>query len=137
MGVRGLRNNRGGQRRWSSVRLALLLLIACNSAPPAPAPTTDQWWADPDRACVRAGYDAELTSRHPSPDRRYEIVLCRIPRAIASPGQGSDAPGHLILVNTRTGMVAGEADLEMVQMMEDPEWERDRVRVGARAEWAL
>lgn len=116
---------------------ALVLAAACGGDASEPEPTADRWWDDPDRACVRAGFDAELSSLHPSPDGRHVIVLCRTPRAIAAPGQGSDAPGRLILVSTRTGMVLGEADLEMVQLMDEPEWRADRARVGVSASWDL
>ena len=87
------------------------------------------------RACHRAG--AEVHRRYASPDGRFEIVVYRIPSRIAFPGQGSDAPGWFVLRDVQTGRVLRERNVEMVQLVDPPQWSPTNVNVTLLADWKL
>ncbi len=67
--------------------------------------------------------------RYSSPDGRFQIVVFRIPTAFAMPGQSSDAPGYFQLLDTQTGRVLREQEVEMVQLVDRIEWSATNVMV--------
>lgn len=72
-----------------------------------------------------------------SPDQRFRVVVYR--RRIwpsTMPGQGSDAPGVVRLYD-RSGKLLDEAEISMVQHMNDIVWTRDRVEVPLIFSWPL
>ena len=128
------------------VSVLVAVLLPCCSSPSSPGPPASdrasadpraRWWEDGETACERVELGSELVSRHLSPAGEFEVLLCRIPRFFAFPGQGSDAPGKLALVDTRTGTILERQSLEMVQMMESPSWSRLRVTMGVSVDWPL
>lgn len=75
--------------------------------------------------------------RDVSPDRRYAMVVYRLPRLIGSPGGGSDAPGYVQLQDIN-GRVLHEAELEMIQLAQRVEWSPDEVWIPVVAgPWKL
>jgi hypothetical protein len=75
-------------------------------------------------------------SRDPSPDGRFEIVVCRLPTRGALPGQSSDGPG-VVRLQDSDGRVLKTAHVDMVQLMPDVEWSAARVTIPLIAEWDL
>jgi len=73
-----------------------------------------------------------------SPDRRFQIVVYRIPVfAAMMPGQASDAPGYFQLQESKTGRILEDQDVEMVQQIQQVEWSPTQVRVEILADWTL
>ena len=85
-----------------------------------------------------AGCDlaAEEHLRYASPDSAFVLVVYRYPRLYAMPGQGSDAPGFVELQD-REGRRYQRRKVEMVQLVETPEWTASRVRVKLLLDWEL
>ncbi|MGI5868836.1 MAG: hypothetical protein ACOX9C_05260 [Kiritimatiellia bacterium] len=72
-----------------------------------------------------------------SPSGQYEIVvLAKNSRNIFFPGQSGDRPG-LVLLKTSQGETIGEATVDMVQLVDSPIWEDDRVFVKFAFEFEL
>jgi len=71
-----------------------------------------------------------------SPDGRYQIVVYRIPMMMAMPGQGSDASGYILLMDS-SGRVLEGTNVGMVSIVEQPEWSQDRVYIKLMADWEL
>ena len=72
-----------------------------------------------------------------SPDSRFRLVVYR--RQLwpsTMPGQGSDAPG-LVRLYDRSGHLLDEAEIPMVQQINDLEWSKDRVTVPLVFDWKL
>jgi hypothetical protein len=79
----------------------------------------------------------ELYVEFPRPDGRFKILVYRRPGLLAmAPGQSGDAPGRVLLVDGR-GNVLREAPVEMVQLIEVPEWREDAVEVRPFGDWPL
>jgi hypothetical protein len=87
------------------------------------------------RAVRRVGAHEHWT--YHSPDRRFQIVVYRMPMLSAMPGQSSDAPGYFQLRDSQTGRVLEDEDVEMVQEAQRVEWSPASVRVGILANWDL
>jgi hypothetical protein len=72
-----------------------------------------------------------------SPDSRFRLVVYRRQMwPSAMPGQGSDAPGVVRLYD-RSGHLLDEAEIPMVQRINDLEWTKDRVTVPLVFDWKL
>lgn len=72
-----------------------------------------------------------------SPDSRFRLVVYR--RQIwpsAMPGHGSGAPG-LVRLYDRSGHLLDEAEIPMVQQINDLEWSKDEVTVPLVFDWKL
>lgn len=82
------------------------------------------------------GLAAEEHARYASPDSAFVLVVYRYPRVYAMPGQGSDAPGFVELQD-REGKRYEKQKVEMVQLVETPEWTAERVRVKLILDWKL
>ena len=79
---------------------------------------------------------AEEAYRFKSPDGRHQLIVYRRPRLYAMPGQGSDAPGYVVLVN-KSGSVLQRREVGMVQLIYKPRWSATRVRVKLMFDWPL
>jgi hypothetical protein len=108
-------------RKWLLLLPAALVLVWC--------------WPYASRALRRIGAHEHWT--YNSPDRRFQIVVYRMPMIFAMPGQGSDAPGYFQLRDARTGKVLEDQDVEMVQDADLVEWTPSSVSVGILADWRL
>jgi hypothetical protein len=72
-----------------------------------------------------------------SPDSRFRLVVYR--RQIwpsTMPGQGSHGPGVVRLYD-RSGHLLDEAEIPMVQQINDLEWSKDEVTVPLVFDWKL
>ncbi|MEM8687261.1 MAG: hypothetical protein AAGF81_08030, partial [Pseudomonadota bacterium] len=72
-----------------------------------------------------SGGDTEY-ARFKSPDGRFELVVYRHPVLFAMPGQGSDAPGTIVL-QTSGGKHLQSTPVSMVQLVSEPRWETETV----------
>ena len=79
---------------------------------------------------------AEEVSRLDSPDGHYQLIVYRRPRLYAMPGQGSDAPGYVVLIDNN-GNVLQRREVEMVQLISKPRWTERRVRMKLLFDWPL
>ena len=114
-----------------------------NAPEPNPGKRTGLWIALVALVALIAGYAAwrhfgwEQYRVIESPDARFRIVVYR--RAIwpsTTPGHGSDAPGVVRLYD-RSGRLLQEAEIPMVQQINDLEWSRDHVTVPLVFDWKL
>jgi hypothetical protein len=71
-----------------------------------------------------------------SPKKDYTIVLYRIPMKFSMPGGASGAPGIVCLYNSK-GERLKEKKIEMVQLMEQPEWSDKNVSIKLFADWDI
>lgn len=72
----------------------------------------------------------------PSPDGRFRIVVLRAPMPAAMPGQAGDAPGVVRLYDSN-GKLLHETKVEMVQLVDQVDWQSGRVAVKLVADWEL
>ena len=72
-----------------------------------------------------------------SPDGRYRVEVWRFPQDFAMPGQASDAPGAVRLVEVTTGKLLAEVPLDMVQLAEDVDWSNGHAAIKLVADWDL
>ena len=80
----------------------------------------------------------EISAEYVRPDGHYRLVLYRrySPVIGTSPGSGSDEPGRLVLLD-RAGHQLREAEVEMVQLVTEVDWEDKSVYVRYFADWPL
>lgn len=72
-----------------------------------------------------------------SPDRRFRIEVWRDKQFLAvGPGQTGDSPGEVRLYN-QAGDLLEEADVDMVQIVENVEWTDKTVFIKFVGEWNL
>lgn len=72
-----------------------------------------------------------------SPDSRFRVIVYR--RQIwpsTMPGQGSDAPG-IVRLYDHSGHLLQQADIPMVQQINDLQWSQGRVSVPLVFDWKL
>ncbi len=101
---------------WLSAGLLAALLVAAAVA----------WWP---RAQTAAVFD--------SPDGNFKLVVQRDVSPWASmPGQGSDNPGWVLLLD-RQGRELQRTRVAMVQLVEQVQWQPDRVSVRLLFDWPL
>lgn len=79
----------------------------------------------------------DVYARDPSPDGRFEVIVCRLPGGAAMPGQGGDAPGLARLVRVRTDEVLEEKELSIIGSYSHPMWNSDSVEIVGVARWDL
>lgn len=108
----------GPKRRWPRLTIAAAVCLAILAVF-----GTSQWLGG-----------AEEYARFPSPDRRHALVVYRQPQLFAMPGQASDAPGRVVLLDAR-GNVLNERAVDMVQLVSPPVWSETRVTVKLLLEW--
>ncbi|NNF80558.1 MAG: hypothetical protein HKN05_21245 [Rhizobiales bacterium] len=75
-------------------------------------------------------------ARFKSPNGRHEVVVYRHPMLFAMPGQGSDAPGTIVLLN-REGRELKRTSVGMVQLISDPRWGDETVGMKLLFQWKL
>ena len=78
---------------------------------------------------------AEEYARFDSPDARHRLVVYRYPLPFGFPGQSGDSPGRVEL-QTAEGKVLDSCGVEMVQIVERPEWSRQSVYVKLVLDWS-
>jgi hypothetical protein len=72
-----------------------------------------------------------------SPDSRFRLVVYRrLSWHSTMPGQGSHGPGVVRLYD-RSGHLLDEAEIPMVQQINDLEWTKDEVTVPLVFDWKL
>ena len=72
-----------------------------------------------------------------SPDKRFKMIVYRIPMTSAMPGQSGDAPGFVRLYDERNGRILEQKDVEMVQLIDQPEWSPTNLYIKLFADWKL
>ena len=75
-------------------------------------------------------------SRFQSPDGRHLLVVYRHPMLFTMPGQGSDAPGTVVLQDAN-GRELNRTPISMVQLISDPRWREDAVSMKLLFDWKL
>ena len=74
------------------------------------------------------------------PDHHYRVlVLCKRsgwPGGVGRPGQSGDAPGEVRLLD-RSGHVLESTSVDMVQVVENVDWQDRRVVIKLVADWPL
>ena len=83
-----------------------------------------------------AGGTEEVYREFVGPNGAYRVIVLRRPLPFAMPGQGSDAPGLVRLLDG-DGHVLREMQLEMVQLVDRVEWSHHRVHIPLIADWPL
>ena len=79
----------------------------------------------------------EISRRFQGPDGLHKVILLRQTNTpFLFPGQGSDAPGHLCLVDAKGRILAGKP-VEMVHLVEGIGWERGHARVRNIVDWDI
>lgn len=79
---------------------------------------------------------AEEYASFEAPDGACRIVVYRNPRLFAMPGQGSDAPGRIDLVD-KNGKVLKSRPIEMVQLISKPVWKKGSVSMKLLFDWKM
>lgn len=74
--------------------------------------------------------------RYSSPDQQYKIVIFRQPMLFGMPGQGSDAPGYIVLIGPK-GRVLQRRSIKMVQLVSMPQWQPKHVSMKLLFDWPL
>lgn len=71
-------------------------------------------------------------------DRKFKIVVYRMPALMAAPGDSGGASGYVCLFDA-SGNLLYRKDIEMVQYIEesDIEWKKHSVYIKLFAEWSL
>ena len=74
------------------------------------------------------------------PDHRYQVVVLRKrsgwPGGVGRPGQSGDAPGEVRLVD-RSGHVLESSSVDMVQVVDNVDWQDKHVVIKLVADWPL
>lgn len=79
---------------------------------------------------------AEYQKTIPSPDGKYQLIVYRIPMLYSAPGGGGDAPCYVQLQN-KSGRILNEGYVEMVNLLDRIDWEKDSVTVALTHTWSL
>lgn len=73
-----------------------------------------------------------------SPDGRFKVVVYRSRYwQPMMPGQSGDAPGTVRLYEMSSGKLLEQTRVEMVQLVELPEWSSTNVNIKLVADWQL
>ena len=84
------------------------------------------------KQCLAAEYQT-----YTSPGAEYRIVVYRIKVfPMMMPGSAGDAPGFVRLYD-RNNQILAEKDVDMVQLIDAPEWSPDKVHIKLFADWEL
>ncbi|XXT18514.1 hypothetical protein WME94_50620 [Sorangium sp. So ce429] len=79
----------------------------------------------------------ELHATFVSPDGRYQVDVYRRRAWLGVlPGQSSDAPGRVVLLD-RSGRVLEQVNIEMVQLVDGVEWGEHSASIRAVVQWRL
>ncbi len=80
--------------------------------------------------------EPEIHAEWHSPDAKHTLTVYRTQRLFSMPGQGSDAPGMVMLRNAE-GKLLNRQKIGMVQLASEPEWSTQTVRMKLILEWQL
>jgi hypothetical protein len=80
--------------------------------------------------------EKELYTTYESPSGDFIIEVYRQIERGVFPGQSGDSPGFVVLKDTK-GKILNRSDVEMVQLVYEPDWSEDRVRVKLLFDWEL
>jgi hypothetical protein len=69
-----------------------------------------------------------------SPDKTHRLEVYAYSTKSSFPGQGGDAPGMVMLKNDH-GVILHKQSVEMVQLIDAPEWTSNSVTVKLILEW--
>ena len=83
-----------------------------------------------------AAQNLEIVRSFVRADGAYKVILFRKPLPAVMPGQAGDAPGVVRLYDGSDRLLA-EADVEMVQLVEDVDWSNDKASIKLVVEWEL
>jgi hypothetical protein len=72
---------------------------------------------------------SEEYARYSSPDKKYSLVVYRIPLLIAMPGGGSDASGYVHVYDAK-GKIVCQQNVDFARDVGIPEWFEDKVTAG-------
>ena len=87
-------------------------------------------------ALWQAVFSPETYRGFERPDGAYRVIVLRQPMIASMPGQAGDAPGIVRLVD-RDGRRLGQADVGMVQMVQEVDWRGSRAFIRFVADWPL
>ena len=80
--------------------------------------------------------EPETYAEWQSPDGNHTLTVYRTQTLFSMPGQGSDAPGMVVLRNAH-GKLLNRQKIEMVQLASEPEWTGENVRMKLILDWPL
>ena len=83
-----------------------------------------------------AAQNLEIVRSFVRADGAYKVILFRKPLPAVMPGQAGGAPGVVRLYDGSDRLLA-EADVEMVQLVEDVDWSNDKASIKLIVEWDL
>lgn len=73
-----------------------------------------------------------------SPEKDFQIeVYSYDSKKILFPGQSGDLPGIVYLKDSRSGKILNRHEVDMVQLVENPEWTPKNVKVKLMFDWIL
>jgi hypothetical protein len=72
-----------------------------------------------------------------SPDQKFSVTIYRDSRFFGLAGKSSDAPGTIVLRRSSDGEELQRMAIEMVQLVDNVNWETGRVEVFPVADWPL
>ncbi len=78
----------------------------------------------------------EVYRQFHSPNNDWRVVVYRCRSLFAMPGQSSDAPGRVVLID-KEGNIVRQQPIEMVQLATPPVWETERVVMKLQFDWPL
>lgn len=89
-------------------------------------------------ALFNCGRSTSLYKTFNSPDGQFVLEVYSFDASVlpAMPGQGGDAHGVVLLKN-KSGNILQKCNVEMVQLIESPEWSLDSVKVKLILDWQL
>ncbi len=79
---------------------------------------------------------SKVWARYPQPGGALAVVVYRLPLKFAMPGSSGDAPARIQLED-RAGRVLKSTDVASLQIVTEPEWEKDRVQMKLVFDWQL
>ena len=73
-----------------------------------------------------------------SPDNRFKIeVYSYDVKEVSFPGHSGDMPGIVYLKDSKSNKILRQRELEMVQLIENPEWTKKTVKAKLQFDWIL
>jgi len=78
----------------------------------------------------------KVWARYAQPSGALAVVIYRLPLRFAIPGSSGDAPARIQLEDS-AGKVLKSTDVPSLQIVTEPEWEKDRVQMKLVFDWQL
>ena len=122
---------------WPSRTSSTSEVMTTRSLKPWLSPTGALWLLLLTGSGMACSRDIEYR-RFDSPDGAYHVTVYRRSSALSSsmPGQSGDAPGKVRL-HDKSGRVLREAEVDMVQLVDQVEWDARGVHIKLVADWPL